>query len=139
MRSERKKACKAFSRTELVFLVGGVFLFVFILLTYMAKGRRVSTRVTCANHLKNLGLGARMFATDNEDLLPGLVFVTNQTELDESRLPECYQNFRTILLLLTFCYVPRTLHAEPHNHGRIFFPPISVFSPTLMQMRVVRR
>ncbi len=58
-------------------IIACLVLLVVLILPMLAKQKRYSSRVGCVNHLKMVGLAARIFATDNEGLYPWQQSVTN--------------------------------------------------------------
>jgi len=75
---------------ELLVLMGALAIIALVLLPMMAGSHGCKApRMKCTNNLKNVGLAARIFATDNNDLLPGAYyFLSNKidlTKLDSAR------------------------------------------------------
>ena len=64
------------SLIELMVLVAVMALIAMIFLPYLARSHRPPSRVKCVNHLKNVGLAFRIFATDNNDLFPAQVMAS---------------------------------------------------------------
>lgn len=54
----------------------------------LAEAREKAGRIKCVNNLKNIGLGARIWATDNRDHLPK-DFVTMKNELSTPKILIC--------------------------------------------------
>ena len=80
MRTQFSKRSRAgLSLTELVVLVAVMGIVAMIFLPYIAQQRRPkgAPRIKCINNLKNVGLAFRIFATDNNDLFPPQVMVSN--------------------------------------------------------------
>ncbi len=75
-RRYRGQPGSAFTLRELLVVVACVTLAA-VLLPILAKSERRSSRVNCANNLKQVGLAFRVWALDNQDLLPMQVSVTN--------------------------------------------------------------
>jgi len=65
-----KKRARGFTLIELLVVVAIIALLVAILIPSLAKARRSAVRSACAANLSNIGKSARMFATENQDLLP---------------------------------------------------------------------
>ena len=74
MRNQRRAGL---SLVELMVLVGVMALVAMIFLPYLAGRHRPASRVKCVNHLKNVGLAFRIFATDNNDMFPAQVMASN--------------------------------------------------------------
>ena len=66
-----------FTKVEVSAIIACLVLLLALILPMLAKQKRYSSRVGCVNHLKNVGLAARIFATDNEGLYPWQQTVTN--------------------------------------------------------------
>ena len=65
-------------------LVLMVVLFIAAVLLFPALDRPSRTRapgIKCVNNLKNVALAARIYATDNNDLMPGAYFLSNKVDL----------------------------------------------------------
>ena len=54
----------------------------------IGEARKKADRIKCVNNLKNVGLGARIWATDNKDHLP-MDFVTMKNELSTPKILVC--------------------------------------------------
>ena len=54
----------------------------------LAEARKKAARINCVNNLKNVGLGARIWATDNGDKLPK-DFATMKNELSTPKILVC--------------------------------------------------
>jgi prepilin-type N-terminal cleavage/methylation domain-containing protein len=61
---------RAFTLVELLVVVGIISLLVAILLPSLARARQAALRVKCASGLRQIGIGMRMYANDNRDVLP---------------------------------------------------------------------
>jgi len=70
----------AFTKVEALVMVVAVFVVGLLLVRpTLDKSRFKAQRIQCINNLKNLGLAARIFATDHGDMLPGERFLNSQT------------------------------------------------------------
>jgi type II secretory pathway pseudopilin PulG len=78
-----KPACitQAFTLVELLLITVVLFIVGVILLNSLPRPRPQHSRTKCINNLKNLGLAARIYATDNNDLMPGAYFLSNKLDL----------------------------------------------------------
>jgi hypothetical protein len=61
---------RAFSILELLAIVFVLLISAFIFLPTGGRGKAKAKRIVCVNHLKQIGLGFRIFATDNNDKFP---------------------------------------------------------------------
>lgn len=66
-----------FSFIDLLMIVAALAAMVFVLLPLIAKPRVHSCRISCTNHLKQIGLAYRQWATDNNDKFPAQVSTAN--------------------------------------------------------------
>lgn len=60
----------AFTIVELLVVVSIIAVLIAVLLPALGRAREVATNVACMNHLKQLGLTATYYASDNRDYLP---------------------------------------------------------------------
>jgi prepilin-type processing-associated H-X9-DG protein len=60
----------AFTRVELVVILGLLALLIVIVVPGLSKAKAKARIITCNGHLKNVGLAFRIFATDHGDLFP---------------------------------------------------------------------
>ncbi|MCK4623837.1 MAG: type II secretion system protein, partial [Phycisphaerae bacterium] len=61
---------KAFTLVELLVVVAIIALLVSILLPSLGLAKEAARRVTCSTNLRNLGLAANLYASENDDWLP---------------------------------------------------------------------
>ncbi len=77
MQPARTKSISAFTRIELLVTIACVLVTVAIFLPTLARSRARSSKLGCTQSLKQIGLGFRTWAIDNDDHLPMQVSVTN--------------------------------------------------------------
>jgi prepilin-type processing-associated H-X9-DG protein len=77
MKTHRNLTTGAFTWIELVAVLAALVLVVGIVLPALVKAKARSSRVSCVNNLKQVGLSFRVCALDNEDRFPMQVSVTN--------------------------------------------------------------
>jgi type II secretory pathway pseudopilin PulG len=88
MQSPRTKSTSAFTLIELLVTIACVLVTVAIFLPTLARSKARSSRLGCTNCLKQIGLGFRTWALDNNDHFPMRVSITNggTMELVSARL-----------------------------------------------------
>lgn len=64
------RSAKAFTRLELLLVIAGLIVGAGFVLAMLARRGPKISRLHCINNLKNIGLGFRIFATDNKDQFP---------------------------------------------------------------------
>ena len=74
-----------FTKVELLIVVAVIVLFVLVFLPSRSRDKERKRRIECVGNLKNIGLAFRIFATDNGDRFPWMVFATNG--LDPASIP----------------------------------------------------
>jgi competence protein ComGC len=84
---------KAFTVTELLVMVAFIALLAAIFLPALAKSRAYSSRLGCANYLKQIGLAFRTWGIDNGDRFPMQVSVTNGGTMDLLASGAVYPHF----------------------------------------------
>jgi prepilin-type processing-associated H-X9-DG protein len=77
MQSPRTRSISAFTLIELLVTIACVLVTVAILLPTLARSRARSSKLGCTSCLKQIGLGFRQWAIDNDGHLPMQVSVTN--------------------------------------------------------------
>jgi type II secretory pathway pseudopilin PulG len=65
-----RRTAKAFTLPELLALLAVIMLIVIFILPALLKMKARASRVHCVNNAKNIGLALRIYASDNNDLLP---------------------------------------------------------------------
>jgi prepilin-type N-terminal cleavage/methylation domain-containing protein/prepilin-type processing-associated H-X9-DG protein len=71
-RSIRSMTQSAFTLVELLVVIGIIALLVSILLPALGNARESAQTVKCLSNLRQVGLGLRLYATNNRDVLPPL-------------------------------------------------------------------
>lgn len=70
-----------FSLIEAIAIAAVVVVLIYFVLPAFYRPRAKSSRVKCVSNLKNVGLAARIYATDYNDQFPGTFFLSNSVDL----------------------------------------------------------
>jgi type II secretory pathway pseudopilin PulG len=76
-RSRSSRTARAFTVTELLVVIACVAILAALLLPGLARFRTRSSRLGCANYMKQIGLAFRSWSLDNNDRFPMQVSITN--------------------------------------------------------------
>ena len=97
----------AFGMVELLAIVAVVIILGVVFLPVVAGcggSNRKAPRIKCVSNLKNIGLAFRIFATDNNDLFPSGLMVSNGMEITSIDLLSVYKSISNELS------TPKLLH-----------------------------
>ena len=104
---------RGFTLIELLVIIAIIAILAALLLPVLTNAREASMRVSCANNLKQIGLGVNTYAGDNNDYPPVI------------NLPGPSENFYQTSLACRTTTVPSTQIAYgPYGFGQLFFSGI---------------
>ncbi|MBP9902275.1 MAG: type II secretion system protein [Verrucomicrobia bacterium] len=88
-----KRRIAGFSMLDALLIVAAVIGIILVILPSMARSRARSSKVSCTNNLKQLGLSFRLWGLDNEDKFPMQVSATNGGAMEQAQLGSAYAVF----------------------------------------------
>jgi hypothetical protein len=115
MKTGRPDRHGGFSRWDLIVIVAAVVGIVTVILPQVARPRPRSARISCVNHLKQVGLAFRLWASDNNDQFPMQVSVTNGGAME---LAETGSAFAVFMVMSNELNTPKILLCPEESNAR---------------------
>ena len=125
----RKRVTSGLSLVELLVMLGVIAVVAGILLPSIARQRERAERakrIRCVSNLKTVGLAFRIFATDNSDLFPARLMMSNGVELTSIDLLQVFGLISNELSAPKLLHCPTDAKREPGDWNRASFATITV-------------
>ena len=116
------------SLVELLVMLGVIAVLAGILLPSISRQRAAAERrkrSACVSNLENMGLAFRIFATDNNDLFPARLMMSNGVELTSIDLLQVYGLISNELSAPKLLHCPTDVKREPSDWNRMNFATIT--------------
>ncbi len=88
-----KRRIAGFSMLDLLLILAAALGIIFVILPTIARSRSRSSKVSCTNNLKQVGLAFRQWGLDNEDKFPMQVSATNGGAMEQAQVGSAYHMF----------------------------------------------
>ncbi|MBI2927739.1 MAG: type II secretion system protein [Verrucomicrobia bacterium] len=95
-RRRNRPPFQSFTLIELLAVLAIIVLLVGVLLPSLRKDKVVARRITCVSHLKCIGLGFRIFATDQTNLFPMAVSTNFGGAAEYIATPQTFRFFQVL-------------------------------------------
>jgi prepilin-type N-terminal cleavage/methylation domain-containing protein/prepilin-type processing-associated H-X9-DG protein len=120
MADQRRGTATAFTLIELLVVIAIIAILAALLLPALSKAKERALRIACANDLRQIGLGVNVYATDNNDYVPYILWSAGNPGRS---LDPCFVNPGTGKVYWGYFGLGLLWHSKAVPNAKVFYCP----------------